>query len=87
MARTIKELAQEALNVQHASNLSGVVHGWSRSITELRELLHNPGTDEINHHPINKLWASKVHDMTGMGLSDMEAFNKAYDVVDKLANS
>jgi hypothetical protein len=36
--RTLAQLAQEALTVQDACNLSGVVHGWSRSISRLREL-------------------------------------------------
>ena len=54
-SRSLKELAQEALDVQDACNLSGVVHGWSRSISELRANLGGAGTDDINNHYINRL--------------------------------
>ena len=87
--RTLKELAQEALDVQDACNLSGVVHGWSRSMSRLYEILREQkefsGTDQVNHHPINQLWASKVQDLAGMGLSDYEAFSKAYMEVKQLS--
>lgn len=54
-SRSLRDLAREALDVQDASNLSGVVHGWSRSISELRALLPAAGTADINCHPINRL--------------------------------
>jgi hypothetical protein len=72
--RTLRDLALEALAVQDACNLSGVVHSWSRSISRLRELGVS-NTIDINHHPINKLWASKVCHLTGM---DMGSFSEAY---------
>jgi hypothetical protein len=83
--RTLADLAREALAVQNACNLSGVVHGWSRSISRLRELLPDLGTDGYNRHPINQLWASKVHDLTGMGLSDLDAYGKADEECKRLA--
>lgn len=49
---------------------------------ELQEFL---GTDFINQHPINQLWASKCHDLARMGMSDYEQFSKAYDACKKLA--
>ncbi len=83
--KTMKQLAQEALDVQDAVNLSGLVHGWSRSISDLRALLPNVGTDAINQHPVNKMWASKVHDLARMGLGDMMELSKAYDACKALA--
>lgn len=65
MSKTMKELAQEALDVQDACNLSGVVHGFSRAITNLRELLPRAGTDEINGHPLCALWADKIAHLSG----------------------
>lgn len=62
---TMKQLAREALDVQNACNLSGVVHGFSRAISHLRALLPDAGTDEINHHPICILWADKISSLTG----------------------
>ena len=89
--KTLKELAQEAIDVQDGCNLSGIVHGWHRAMEMLCSILReNPqfkGTDEINQHPINQLWASKVHCLTRMGLSDDEAFAKAYDECKKLAEA
>ena len=90
VSKTIQQLALDALEVQDACNLSGVVHGWSVAMRDLCELLRNDlgitfCTDAVNRHPVNKLWASKVHDLTGMGLSDMDAFSKAYDDCKKLA--
>ena len=36
--RTLKELAQEALAIQDASNINPVAHCFSRAMTELTEL-------------------------------------------------
>ena len=85
--KTLKDLAKEAIEIQDACNLSGLIHGWHRSMEVLWSILRDSGagTAQINQHPINQLWASKVHDLTGMGLSDTEAFGKAYDACKKLA--
>ena len=88
--RTLQDLAKEALQVQDACNLSGVVHGFSRAVTELREILRATGGDlstaAVNQHPICKMWASKIHDLTRMGLSDSEPFRIAYDWCDEITN-
>lgn len=72
-ARTLAQLAREAIDIQSACNLSGLVHGWSRSARRLRELLKTAGTDEINHHPVNQLWADKLYDLTGMAAKPDDA--------------
>lgn len=86
---SLEKLAQDAINVQDACNLSGVVHGFSRAITALREALTEAklptDTDAINQHPIAKLWASKIHDLTRMGMSDAIAYADAYEACQKLA--
>jgi hypothetical protein len=88
--RTLQDLAKEALQVQDACNLSGVVHGFSRAVTELREILRATGgdlsTDAVNQHPICCMWASKIHDLTRMGLSDGERFHEVYDACEDIAN-
>lgn len=78
--------AQRSLDVQNACNLSGVVV----SMEMAREnILNNggreKGTDWFCKHPIMQMYASKIHDLTGMGLSDSEAFGKAYDLVVRMA--
>lgn len=84
MTKSLKDLAAEALAVQDACNLSGVVHGFSRAISNLRETLPNAGTDEINHHPICLLWADKIASLTGtqdLGNSNtMRAYSECYNL-------
>ena len=84
--RTIGDLAREALDVQDACNLSGVVHSWSRSIKRLRELCPTAGTEQINKSPINKLWADKVAHLTGTQSFNAPDVSDAYAVVKVLAN-
>lgn len=85
--KTLKELAQEALDVQNASNLSGVVHSFSRAVTELREalLIESKGSgissDELNRHPIVILWVDKLMSLSS---ANERAFS-AYQAVHNLA--
>lgn len=76
--KNLKMLAQDALDVQNACNLSGVVKGFSRAIADLHAL-------ELYDHPIYKLWADKISSLAGTqnwGGLDIHA---AYDEVTKLA--
>jgi hypothetical protein len=72
--KTMHQLAKEAIDIQNACNLSGVIQTWSRSISALKELNPTMSTDELNHHPISVMYASKVGSMT----SDDEQFAEAY---------
>jgi len=85
MSRTLQELAKEALEVQDACNLSGVVHGFSRAITDLRKACPHLGTDELNHHPICILWADKIAHLTGTQVCGHDTVTDAYPVVSELA--
>ncbi len=80
--RTLADLAREALTVQDACNLSGVAHGFSRAMTDLRRL--GMGTDECNRHPIAVLWADKIAHLTGTQRDDGTALDAAYGEVQKL---
>lgn len=65
--RTYEELIKEALDIQNASNLSGVVHTFSRAITDLREILSKEGkfsTEAMNGHPVSILYSSKIASLT-----------------------
>lgn len=64
--RTIVDLAREALSVQDACNLSGVVHSYARAVSRLRALLPDAGTEAINQHPICQLWADKCSSLAGV---------------------
>lgn len=84
----MKQLAQESLDVQDACNLSGVVHGFSRAMTALREENPSKGTDWLNEHPICCLWSDKIASLTktqAYGGSGGARTMKAYDLVHKLA--
>lgn len=63
---------QDAINVQDACNLSGVVHSFSRVMhliwEEAREL--NQGTEYVNRHPIAVMYSNKIASLTGSDLSD-----------------
>lgn len=88
--RTWKEMAQEALAVQDACNLSGVVHSFSTIITEVRTRLDSEGkggTDNVNTHPVCVLFSDKVAHLTGtqhFGDDKVSlAYNWAHDQVGK----
>lgn len=78
--KTMQELAKQALDVQDACNLSGVVHSFSEAIRNLREIARAEGwegTEAINRHPICLLYSSKIASLT---YSESGAeFTKAYD--------
>lgn len=71
---------EDALTVQDACNLSGVVRSFSQVLSsiwdEAREL--NKGTDYVNTHPISVMYASKIASLSGC--EAMENFSLAYDV-------
>jgi hypothetical protein len=83
MSKTIEQLAQEALDVQSACNLCGVVQSFARAMVDLGE--HVKGTDARNSHPISVLWADKVAHLAGIqdigNDATMKAYGAAYDIV------
>ena len=83
MSKTIKQLAQEALDVQNACNLCGVVQSFARAMIDLGE--HVKGTDARNAHPITVLWADKVAHLAGIQDIGNDSTMKAYNVVHDLA--
>lgn len=82
---TLSQMAADAIQVQDACNLSGVVQSYARVMLELGN--HTNGTDERNHHPIAILFASKVGHLTGIGEGDTKVVSDAWDVCSQLARS
>jgi len=80
--RTLKELAQEALDVQDACNLSGVAQGFAQAMIDLRRECPGASTDWYNQHWISKLWADKINDLARCYDSDVmaEAYEKVYRI-------
>jgi len=68
--KTMKEIAQLALDVQNASNLSGIVHSFSEIMPDLRarlmEELGDEGfsTDKLNMHHVCILFSDKIASLT-----------------------
>lgn len=66
---------QLALDAQNACNLSGIVHSWSKIVSRIWDEAHErgEGTDWVNKHPINVLFAAQASwlcagDSIGMGV-------------------
>jgi len=85
--RTMVELAQEAIDVQSACNLSGCVHSFSRAMTNVRTLEQDKGTAYINSHPIAILYTDKIASLVSPGSSlngtdYAKAYNWAMDLIE-----
>lgn len=93
--RSVKELAQEALEIQNACNPLGLSKGYARALQELRWALEVEGkpndTDAISFHAINRLWLDKLCDLARYnrsgGSDNMMEFIAAYDEVCRLAGA
>jgi hypothetical protein len=84
--KTIKDVAEDALFIQNACNLSGVVLAFARAMEVLNEEKHrlNEGSDFVRFHPVTILFVNKLEDMTGSNYS--LRFGKAYDMCQALVN-
>jgi len=84
--RTEAQLCEEAIQVQDASNASGVLGSWKRvadalwAIASERKL----GTDFVNQHPAMALFADKLAQLTGIQ-NDHTRLLHAYDECYRLA--
>lgn len=77
--RTIYDLVRNALQVQDACNLSGVVRSFAQDISRLRTLTDKqPGfsTDKLNHHPVCVMYSSKIASLTRSEVGSQ--FSRAY---------
>jgi hypothetical protein len=64
---SLKELAQEALDVQNACNLSGVAQSFARVLVVLGPLTN--GTEARNAHPIVRVYLDKMVSLAGASTS------------------
>ncbi len=66
--RTEEELIKEAIEVQNACNLSGVVNSFSRAVSRLWKIANETtggGTNWVNTHRVSRLYASKIQSLSG----------------------
>lgn len=82
--RTETQLLAEALQVQDACNLSGVVHSFSRALTDLWAIADHDGegTDWVNQHPVSVLFADKIKHLSGLDHKNdvFDAYQVAHDL-------
>lgn len=84
-----KEIAEQALNVQNACNLSGVVRSFHIIISSVRTRLGASGmggTEEINNHPACRLFADKIAHLTGTQSLGNDEVTRAYKWAHDLTN-
>jgi hypothetical protein len=84
MPSLISTLAQEAIQVQDAVNMGGVARRFAEVVATLQSNGLVQGTDDLNRHPIVRMWVSKMHDLAGMGLTDPDQFSLAYSMCRQL---
>ena len=79
-----KDHAKDALLVQDACNLSGVVHALSRIVREVREdMPESYSTEEINRHPVVVLFAAKIADLARADAGFTEAYRLCHEEVNR----
>ena len=75
---------QNALAVQDACNLSGVVLAFMGALDKIREEVKD--TDKINKHPISVMYADKIAHLTGTQFNSF-VISEAYEVCNEKAKS
>ena len=78
----LSALCADALAVQGACNLSGVVHSMSRAVSELRGIYPGQSTDFFNTHPVVLLYVDKLQSLAVGGALTM---HDAYGICEDFA--
>lgn len=81
---SIKAMAQSALDVQSACNLSGIILSFAQIVSDMRKV-HGFDTPTCNTHPVCRLFAEQIAHLTGAGMGDTDSYSKAYDACTQLA--
>jgi hypothetical protein len=94
--RTMAQLAQEAIDIQNACNIMGISKSFAKVVQEVRDLIEvdrkkNPVSftrhENVNSHPVVRLWASKIHDMCSVSIEEDVAYSEAYLECQRLAEA
>jgi len=72
--------AKDAIAVQDACNLSGVIISMNGIMRLLGEHPRQCGTSWKNHHPVIVLFLNKCNSLCTGDIGDVGAFSKAYDL-------
>lgn len=71
----MSSIYRNALDVQSASNLSGVVFQFARDMERINAEVRaaGGGTEQANRHPVCRLYAEQIAWLTGAGRCDSHA--------------
>jgi len=81
---------KDAVQVQDACNLSGVVHSMVEAMESVCDMANRlgEGTAWKNRHPVMVLFAAKVAHLAGLGDSSLcEAYERAHHLCEAYARS
>lgn len=81
---TLQQMAQSALDVQSACNLSGVVLSLARIVESMRGE-HGFDTPTCNRHSVCRLYAEQISHLAGSGMGDMITYDQAYETCQRMA--
>jgi hypothetical protein len=83
---TLQEAAADALAVQSACNVSGVVNAFARAMMAVLDdcRANGGGTDAARRHPITVMFMDKLNDMCGRNIEGIE-YVEAYEKCSKMA--
>jgi hypothetical protein len=77
-----------ALEVQDASNLSGIVYQFARDMQIICEEIrrNGGGTNAINRHPVCRMYAEQIAWLAGAGsCANHRSYLRAHDACERLA--
>ena len=79
---------KDALDVQDACNLSGVVIAFARVMEKICNVANDKGlgTEWKNNHAIARMYSSKIESLTAGAEDPAYEFMKAYEECEKMAN-
>lgn len=79
--KTLQQMARNAIQCQDAPNPLGLARTFAQHMAMLPDVLRARGestaTGDICAHPIFVLWASKLHSLANLGVSDLNKFEVA----------
>ena len=73
---------RNALDIQSASNLSGIVFQFARDMEQINAEVraNGGGTEQVNKHPVCRLYAEQIAWLTGAGSCSSHAtYVRAHD--------
>ena len=82
---SLKKAAENALNVQNACNLSGVLKSFARDMDAVCDACRDQGTDAWNTHPIVQLYVTQLVWLAFGETVDHDQYTAAHNECERLA--